>query len=50
MKLYYIAQKIQINDFFCVEEEGVVLYLSYPYEVGGGVCIETWGPRGNMNV
>ena len=22
MKLYYIAQKIQISDFFCVEEEG----------------------------
>jgi hypothetical protein len=26
-----------------------VLYLSYPYEVGGTVCVESVGPRGLLN-
>ena len=45
MKLYYIAQKIRIRNFFCVEEEGGGVMISYPYEVGGGVCVRGRGAR-----
>ena len=34
-----------MKNFFCIEKRGVVLYLSYPYEVVDGVRFEGVGPQ-----
>ena len=39
----YSAKNTDSELFLCRGRGGVVLYLSYPYEVGDGVRIEGWG-------